>query len=179
MICCVVRNAAVTRDRRGRKASQPSPARGRTNKPSTYHLASGGSGRPAGRPDPKSKEPVGDKILIELSKAQVDQIIRTAGESGAMSVLLSALESPEWGLSTGSAKSACPSAVMDDDRLSRSLLLGLRVLSCFSDGEYKGVAEIAKTLGMSPSTTHRYISTLLAVGLLEQDASTRQYRLAR
>jgi DNA-binding IclR family transcriptional regulator len=32
---------------------------------------------------------------------------------------------------------------------------------------------------MSPSTTHRYISTLLAVGLLEQDPRSRRYQLAR
>jgi DNA-binding IclR family transcriptional regulator len=30
---------------------------------------------------------------------------------------------------------------------------------------------------MSPSTTHRYMTTLLAVGLLEQDARSRRYRL--
>jgi DNA-binding IclR family transcriptional regulator len=31
---------------------------------------------------------------------------------------------------------------------------------------------------MSPSTTHRYLSTLLAVGLLEQDPRTRRYQVA-
>jgi DNA-binding IclR family transcriptional regulator len=30
---------------------------------------------------------------------------------------------------------------------------------------------------MSPSTTHRYMTTLLAVGLLEQEPRTRRYRL--
>jgi hypothetical protein len=32
-------------------------------------------------------------------------------------------------------------------------------------------------LGMSPSTRHRYMTTLLAVGLPEQDPRTRRYRL--
>jgi len=32
-------------------------------------------------------------------------------------------------------------------------------------------------LGMSPSTKHRYMTTLSAVGLLEQDPRTRRYRL--
>jgi DNA-binding IclR family transcriptional regulator len=30
---------------------------------------------------------------------------------------------------------------------------------------------------MNTSTTHRYVTTLLAVGLLERDPSTRKYRL--
>jgi DNA-binding IclR family transcriptional regulator len=29
---------------------------------------------------------------------------------------------------------------------------------------------------MSPSTTHRYVKTLKAVGLLEQNPTTREYR---
>jgi IclR family pca regulon transcriptional regulator len=39
-----------------------------------------------------------------------------------------------------------------------------------------GIADIADELGMSRSTTHRYVITLLALGYLEQDAS-RKYRL--
>jgi IclR family pca regulon transcriptional regulator len=53
------------------------------------------------------------------------------------------------------------------------------VLSCFpADGGYLGIAELARTLGMNTSTTHRYVTTLLAVGLLERDPATRRYRLA-
>jgi DNA-binding IclR family transcriptional regulator len=33
-------------------------------------------------------------------------------------------------------------------------------------------------LNMSTSTTHRYVATLLAAGLLVQDPVTRQYGLA-
>jgi IclR family pca regulon transcriptional regulator len=40
----------------------------------------------------------------------------------------------------------------------------------------RGIADIADELGMSRSTTHRYVSTLEALGYLEQDAS-RKYRL--
>ena len=39
-----------------------------------------------------------------------------------------------------------------------------------------GIAEIADDLGMSRSTTHRYVITLAALGFLEQGAS-RKYRL--
>jgi predicted transcriptional regulator len=119
-----------------------------------------------------------EKILIELSKAQVDQVVRNAGQGGTMSVLLSALRDPDWTLAFDSDDWAYP-AQMEDRRLSRSLLSGLLVLSCFSlDGEDLGIAELARMLNMNTSTTHRYVTTLLAVGLLERDSSSRRYRLA-
>jgi DNA-binding MarR family transcriptional regulator len=118
-------------------------------------------------------------VTIELSKAQVDQVIRAAGQGGTMSVLLSALRDASWTLAPDSQEHALP-AQMEDRRLSRSLLAGLLVLSCFpADGGYLGIAELARTLGMNTSTTHRYVTTLLAVGLLERDAATRRYRLAK
>jgi predicted transcriptional regulator len=116
-------------------------------------------------------------VTIELSKAQVDQVVRAAGQGGTMSVLLSALKDPNWSLALDSEDWAYP-AQMEDRRLSRSLLSGLLVLSCFpSDGGYLGIAELARMLGMNTSTTHRYVTTLLAVGLLERDSATRRYRL--
>jgi DNA-binding IclR family transcriptional regulator len=68
---------------------------------------------------------------------------------------------------------------MADRRLSRSLLSGLLVLSCFpDDGGYIGIGELARMLDMNTSTTHRYVTTLLAVGLLERDPTSRRYRIA-
>jgi hypothetical protein len=120
----------------------------------------------------------GESVSIELSKAQVDQVVRAAGQGGTMSVLLSALKDPSWSLALDSEEWVYP-AQLEDRRLSRSLLSGLLVLSCFpSDGGYLGIAELARMLGMNTSTTHRYVTTLLAVGLLERDAATRRYRLA-
>jgi len=72
-----------------------------------------------------------ERIRIELSKSQVDQVIRAAGQGGTMSVLLSALKDPRWKLSLDSDEWGYP-AQMDDRRLSASLLSGLLVLSCFS-----------------------------------------------
>ncbi len=94
-----------------------------------------------------------------------------------MSVLLSALQNPDRPLLRNDGERSAP-VQMDDKRLSRSLLSGLLVLSSFPpDGGYCGIAELSRMLDMNTSTTHRYVATLLAVGLLERDPSTRQYRL--
>jgi IclR family pca regulon transcriptional regulator len=60
---------------------------------------------------------------------------------------------------------------------SQSLERGLAVLATFTRKQpLLGIAEIADRLGMHRSTTHRYVSTLVALGYLEQDRS-RKYRL--
>jgi IclR family pca regulon transcriptional regulator len=54
---------------------------------------------------------------------------------------------------------------------------GLAILGCFTpQRSVLGIADIADELGMSRSTTHRYVITLYALGYLEQGAS-RKYRL--
>jgi hypothetical protein len=124
---------------------------------------------PEGRRRDGSEAP--DKVVLELSAGQVDRVIRSATEGSSMSVLLS-------GLSDVREILAREPSQMDDNRLSRSLLAGLLMLASFpTDGSYLGNAEIARLLDMNPSTTHRYVSTLVAVGLLERDPATRRYRL--
>jgi IclR family pca regulon transcriptional regulator len=64
-----------------------------------------------------------------------------------------------------------------EPRYSQSLERGLAILACFtSKRPVMGIADIADELGMSRSTTHRYMITLLELGYLEQGAS-RKYRL--
>jgi IclR family pca regulon transcriptional regulator len=64
-----------------------------------------------------------------------------------------------------------------EPRYSQSLERGLAILGCFSSTRpVLGIADIADALGMSRSTTHRYVITLVALGYLEQGAS-RKYRL--
>ena len=63
-------------------------------------------------------------------------------------------------------------------RFSSSLQAGLAILNCFSAQKpVLGIAKLADELNMSRSTTHRYASTLVALGYLEQDHA-RRYRLA-
>jgi IclR family pca regulon transcriptional regulator len=64
-----------------------------------------------------------------------------------------------------------------EPRYSQSLERGLAILGCFrADKSVLGIADIADDLGMSRSTTHRYVITLVALGYLEQ-GSSRKYRL--
>jgi hypothetical protein len=114
----------------------------------------------------------GERVCVELSAAQVDKVVRAVSDGGSMSVLFS-------GLADVRAMLAARPDELENARLSRSLLAGLLMLASFpSDRSYVGIAELARMLDMSPSTTHRYVTTLLAVGLLERDPRTRQYRLA-
>jgi IclR family pca regulon transcriptional regulator len=65
-----------------------------------------------------------------------------------------------------------------DGRYSQSLERGLAILSSFTASQsLLGISELARMLGLNRSTTHRYVSTLVALGYLEQDAPTRRYRL--
>jgi IclR family pca regulon transcriptional regulator len=64
-----------------------------------------------------------------------------------------------------------------EPRYSQSLERGLAILGCFTPKcPVLGIADIADVLGMSRSTAHRYVVTLVALGYLEQGAS-RKYRL--
>ena len=111
-------------------------------------------------------------ITIELTGPQIDRIVRESGEGPAIAGLLR-------GIAGDRSMVSRYEALADSPRLSRSLLLGLLVLASFPpDGGSLSVSDIAGRLGMSPSTTHRYLSTLLAVGLLEQDPRTRRYQVA-
>jgi hypothetical protein len=111
-------------------------------------------------------------VLVELSQAQIDRVLREAAGTGNMSVLFSGLAEVRDALESSRA-------LLEDARLSRSLLCGLWLLAAFpADGSYIGNGEIAGELGMPISTAHRYISTLVAVGLVERDPASRRYRLA-
>jgi DNA-binding MarR family transcriptional regulator len=110
-------------------------------------------------------------IAIELTSAQIERIVRGASGSAGVSTLL-------HGLAGKATMTPHFRELAESPRLSRSLLLGLLVLASFpSDGGALAVTDVAARLEMSPSTTHRYLTTLLAVGLLEQDPRTRRYRV--
>jgi hypothetical protein len=106
-------------------------------------------------------------VMIELTPAQVELVVSDAlGEHGLKEVL------------AGPADFGMLSAIdLDDPGVSLSLLRGLMMLAAFPrDGAWIANAELARRVDVSPSTSHRYLNTLLKVGLVEQHARTRRYR---
>lgn len=66
---------------------------------------------------------------------------------------------------------------LTEPRYSQSLERGLAILGCFTPEQpTRRIIDIAAELGLSPSTTHRYITTLEALGYLDKETS-REYRL--
>jgi IclR family pca regulon transcriptional regulator len=61
---------------------------------------------------------------------------------------------------------------------SQSLERGLMILSAFRSGRpMLGISELGREIGLSRSTTHRYVATLTALGYLDQDGMSKKYRL--
>jgi hypothetical protein len=127
-------------------------------------------------------------IAIALSPAQIEQVIRSAGHvsNGTVSSLLvAALDNAHTEpngdhyarRSLREETKLALSSALGDPQLSQSLLRGLAILSCYGpERPWRAIIDLAKELDMSPSTTHRYVKTLRAVGLLEQNPTTREYR---
>jgi hypothetical protein len=119
------------------------------------------------------------QVSVELTNSQVEGVIRatTEAQGPSLGLLLSGLIT-EQAITEGSLEERYY-AELESGRLSHSLFRGLLILALFiSSGEGRGVVEVARQLGLSPSTTHRYMTTLVAFGLLVQDPTTRKYRLA-
>jgi IclR helix-turn-helix domain len=117
-------------------------------------------------------------VRLELTNTQVEDVIRasTNAQGPSLSLLLSGLITAQT-ISEGSLEDRY-AAELESGRLSHSLFRGLLILALFiSSHEGRGVVEVARQLGLSPSTTHRYMTTLVAFGLLVQDPGTRKYRL--
>jgi DNA-binding IclR family transcriptional regulator len=64
-------------------------------------------------------------------------------------------------------------------KYSQSLERGLAILGCFTaERPMLGITDFAKQLGMNKSAVHRYVTTLVALGYLEQSSFTPKYRLS-
>jgi IclR family transcriptional regulator, pca regulon regulatory protein len=80
--------------------------------------------------------------------------------------------------------SACQDSVLvfgtvpETASYSQSLERGLAILAAFRSGRPRlGISELGREVGLSRSTTHRYVATLASLGYLQQDPETRKYAL--
>jgi DNA-binding IclR family transcriptional regulator len=70
-------------------------------------------------------------------------------------------------------------ARLTEPRYSQSLETGLLVMKGFSSEQpLQGIADVADRMEASRSTVHRYMTTLVALGMLEQDPLSRRYRVS-
>jgi hypothetical protein len=113
----------------------------------------------------------GDRdVTITLTDAQVARVVREASGRASLTELLSGVSGFEELLSIVRSH-------MDDVKCSRSMLRALLVLGAFpADGSERELTDVARQVGFSPSTTHRYVGTWMALGLLEQESRSRRYR---
>jgi len=131
-------------------------------------------------PQPQAGTPTGEPLVsITLSRNQVDHVVRAAlGDDAPPSVSGMVAGTGFHRAHARQVLSSRYRALQDNRRLSRSLLAGLLVLSCFPpEGVDMGIKDISEQLELNTSTVHRYVLTLVAVGLLERDPDTRRYRL--
>ena len=109
-------------------------------------------------------------IKIALTKTQIAKVLREAVvDPHGFSPLLAVLSA---------SGVASPRVLGRSPEYSTSLARGFLVLASFPvDGSRQTIAETARTVGLSPSTVHRFVATWAAVGILDQDPQTRKYGL--
>jgi DNA-binding MarR family transcriptional regulator len=107
---------------------------------------------------------------IALTDRQVAQVLREASHRARLASLLTQVDQLD-------ELSSVALSLLDDSNLSRSTLRALLVLDALpADGGERELTDIARQLDVSASTTHRYIHTWMALGLVEQDPRSRRYR---
>jgi len=130
-----------------------------------------------------TKREVADRASLQFEES-LDALAKAkANRRTATRYLETAAELAERGLARLRSATMEPVSVADirmpnDSRLSASLGRGLLILTLFPIGgdELLGIADIADELEMSRSTVHRYMTTLVFYGQLEQPEGTRKYR---
>jgi DNA-binding MarR family transcriptional regulator len=110
------------------------------------------------------------KVIIELTDRQLASVLRQTKADHSVAAMIS-------GFDLKLTASAAFARMGSEKGASRSLVRGLLVLSAFpATGEPRRLSDVADELKMSTSTLHRYLSTLLALGLIERDEPKRLYR---
>ena len=123
---------------------------------------------------PSRSEP---EIWVPISLGQAERIVQqVVGSEGTGSSLVRLL------LALGGRDRVVMADLLNDPQvnnrlMSQNVIVSLLVLSALHGGERR-VTDIADDLGISRATAVRYLKTWVAVGILEQDRSSRRYRVA-
>jgi hypothetical protein len=113
-------------------------------------------------------------ITITLTDAQIARVLLAASGGVQLAGTLSGVLSGTGSLAE-LAELMLP--MLDDQTYSRSTFRSAMVLAALpADGSEIELNEIARTIGLSPSTTYRYARTWTVLGVLEQNPDTRRYR---
>jgi hypothetical protein len=130
--------------------------------------------RPVGLDKPmRSTDPSSWPISIDLTPQQIDRVVRAASGESVLPARLAEMRAVR-ALLPGSADS-----LRHDPRLSQSLILGMTIFAALpTDGTYVSISTLVSSIGLSPSTVHRYLATLVALGLAERNPRTRGYRVS-
>ncbi len=111
-------------------------------------------------------------IAITLTDAQVARVVLEASGGNQIAGSLSGLRSVEELRQT-------MMPMLNDQSYSHSTFRAAMVLAAFpADGSEAELQDVAATIGLSPSTAHRYTRTWMVLGLLEQNPDSRRYRRA-
>jgi hypothetical protein len=111
------------------------------------------------------------EVAVMLSAAQVQAVVQQATGPAALGQLFAtALDEPE-------ALTSFLRTLLEDGSHSQSVLRALIILASFpADGTERELTTVAGEVGLASGTTHRYLHTWTAAGLLERDAVSRRYR---
>lgn len=118
-----------------------------------------------------------EHVKVVLSRAQVEQVLRSAKEARGSELhgFLLARTGHLKQLKSHAREDELP----DDLGVSRSLLRALMILRfLFLEAGDQQIYDISTGVRLSHSTTHRYLATLKQAGLVEQSKS-RKYRLPK
>jgi hypothetical protein len=114
------------------------------------------------------------EISITLTTDQIVQVVRESADAGPLERILAGLDSAE------ELRRVVLGLLDRGQQYSRPALRSLLVLSALPlDATECELTEIAEATGLATSSLHRYLNTWKALGIVEQDPQSRQYRRRR
>jgi hypothetical protein len=110
-------------------------------------------------------------ISITLTIGQIAQVVQESTDAGPLERILAGLDSVE------ELRRVVLALLDQGQQYSRPALRSLLVLSALPlDGTGCELTEIAAATGLATSSLHRYLNTWKALGIVQQDPQSRQYR---